>query len=192
MEFAELKLKTKNFLLFLRRPRWFKLYVSDKFVTPDYENQQYFFTSESVKYLVDHLDHFENPCCVGTPSLVKEWFERGRNVRLLDIDKRFNFLPGYKYYDITKPDRFDEKFDVIIMDPTFGWGEGILLKTVNILSHNNHSQKIFLVHMADHELSILEIFKDYQLKPTEYYPKYANLRGEGRKFVKCFANFDFP
>lgn len=192
MEAADLKLKFQNFFLFLRRPRWFRLFVSDKIITPDYAFQQYFFTKECVRFLVDRLDPFSNPCCVGTPSLAKEWLERGRTVRLLDVDKRFSFLPGYMYYDLANPELLDEKFDLIIMDPTFGRGEGVLLKAINILSQNDHSQKILLVYMSSHDISILEIFKDYKLKPTGYYPEYTNLRGGGKKFVMCYSNFEFP
>ena len=169
-----------------------KIFSNDKFVTPDYELSQYFFTKECVDYLIDSLDKFNNPCCVGTPRLAKGWFDRGRNVRLLDIDERFSFLPGFIYFDITKPKVLDEKFDIIIMDPTFNWGDDVLLKTVNILSHNDNSQKLLLIHRLSNSTSILEKFKEYNLKPTGYYPEYSNIHWGWKNYVMCFSNFEFP
>jgi hypothetical protein len=186
-------MKLKNSLFYLNwQLRYRKLYIRDKFIAPDYEHSQYFFTGECVDYLVDKLDCFNNPCCIGTPRLAKGWFDRGRKVRLLDIDKRFSFLPGYKYYDITKPEVLNEKFDVIIMDPTFKWGDGVLLKTINAISHHDHSQKVLLIYLSSRGTSILQTFKDYNLKPTGYYPKYSNVRGKGKKIVMCYSNFQFP
>ncbi|MGD8974276.1 MAG: hypothetical protein PVJ56_13335, partial [Desulfobacterales bacterium] len=83
--------------------RYRKFFVNDKFVPPILGLSQYFFTSECVDFLIDKLDKFENPCCVGTPRLAKGWLDRGRTVRLLDIDKRFSSLPGFICYDISKP-----------------------------------------------------------------------------------------
>ena len=186
-------MKLKNLINYLYwQLKYRKIYISDKFIDPNYEHSQYFFTSQCVDYLVDKLDYFNTPCCVGTPRLAKGWFDRGREVRLLDIDKRFSFLPGYKYFDITKPEVLNEKFDVIIMDPTFKWGEHPLLNTIKVLSQNDHSQKVLLFYMSTHAKSILKTFKEFNLKPTRYYPKYSNLRGEGKKFIMCYSNFEFP
>ena len=182
------KIRSKlNWLLHYRR-----FFITDKFVTPNYALSQYFFTSECVDFLIDNLDKFKNPCCVGTPRLAKGWLDRGRIVRLLDIDNRFSSLPGFICYDISKPKVLDEKFDVIIMDPTFKFGDDVLLKAVNILSHNDYSQKLLLIHATSNTTSILKKFKEYNLRPTGYYPKYSNLRKEGKKIVMCFSNFKFP
>ena len=193
MELTDIRLRIVNFLRYLRKPRWFRLYISDRFITPNYTYAQYFFTSECASDLVDKLDHFNNPCCLCTPRLAQEWFDRGRIVRVLDIDKRFIFLPGYKYYDMREPEVLDEEFDVIIADPIYNWEEAVLLRTINTLSKQNYSQKLLVVYYTNKKTSFLETFQDYGLKQTSYYPKYSSVQEEAaEKRVMCYSNFKFP
>ncbi|MBE9571315.1 MAG: hypothetical protein IMF11_11850 [Proteobacteria bacterium] len=112
---------------------------------------------------------------------------------MLDIDERFIFLPGYKYFDMREPEVLDEEFDVIIADPIYKWGEDVLHRTINTLSKQNYSQKLLIVYYTNKKTSFLEIFKDYDLKPSSYYPKYSNVQDEAaEKIVVCYSNFKFP
>ena len=170
----------------------FKLYSKDNLITPNFRIAQFFFTSECAKDLVDRLDRFDNPCCLCTPRLGKEWFDRGRVVRVLDIDKRFSFLPGYKYYDLRFPTIVIEVFDVIVMDPIFKYGDAVLLNAINNISKENYDQKLLIVHTTADSSLFLRTFSDYKLQPTGYHPEFCNLTGERNKMYMFYANFEFP
>ena len=54
-----------------------------------------------------------------TPNVAHQIHEENRNECLLDIDKRFNYLPKFRYYDMTKPSQINDKFRLLILDPPF-------------------------------------------------------------------------
>ena len=189
--FADLKLRTRNLLTRYRRPAWFRIGLKHRFVTPNFKLAQYFFTDECVKYLVDTLDRFQNPCCLCTPRLEKEWMDRGRIVRVLDIDKRFEFLPGWTHYDIRKPQALHETFDVIVADPNFSYGIDTILRAVDTLSMENPEQKLLILYYSESGEAFLRTFERYQLKPTNYHPEYCNVKEEARNKFVVYANFNW-
>src|SRR5450432_1332102 len=77
--------------------------AEDFFVTPDFNLGQFFYTRDTARRLADWLGGYRNPCCLCTPRLAAEWSARGRTVRLLDYDQRFEVLPGYRHFDLLKP-----------------------------------------------------------------------------------------
>lgn len=177
--------------LFNSNPYWFNLQLApeDKFVTPDFGLGQFFFTKETADLLVKELDGFRNPCCLCTPRLGQAWMEQGREVRVLDIDKRFKFLPGYRYFDLLKPTSFEEQFDLIIMDPYF-FSPDKLVVAIDCLSKSQYQQKLLLVYKTTEEQKLLDAFAKYDLKRTEHHPSHTMVTEEGRKEFAFYANFD--
>ena len=91
--------------------------------------EQYFFTKENIDSFInvfnmtypDPSEIEEKVCLVCAPSLAKalhdDW---GINVTLCDIDKRFDELPGFNYFNLKEPYDFPDKtFDMIFFDPPF-------------------------------------------------------------------------
>src|SRR3954470_9164171 len=103
------------------------------------EIEQYFFDEPTLAHLAAFAARFENPCCLCTPSLGQELERRNIHARSLDIDERFSVLPGFRLYDLSKPERLDEKFGLIICDPPFlNVSLDELLRAVTVLSMNNY------------------------------------------------------
>src|SRR5690242_16297101 len=100
---------------------WFtpEIAPEDFFVEPDFNLGQFFYTAETVARLADALDVYQRPCCLCTPRLALAWSNRGRIVRLLDYDERFRTIPGFRSFDLLKPEPVHEDFDVLIFDPIF-------------------------------------------------------------------------
>ena len=46
------------------------------------------------------------------PSLAHQMRVTGRNETLLDIDKQFSYLPGFIYYDVTRPTELNKTFKI--------------------------------------------------------------------------------
>ena len=84
-----------------------------------HENEQYFFSAETTSQLASFAAQFPNPCCICAPSIGKALTQRGVGVRILDIDERFADLPGFRHFDLRRPDWLDEEFGIIICDPPF-------------------------------------------------------------------------
>ena len=87
-----------------------------------HENEQYFFTEETAEFMVQTAMKFNKICCICCPSVGKRLEEKGADVTILDIDKRFSNLSGFKYWDIKQPEYLAEEFDfpidIIIKNPT--------------------------------------------------------------------------
>jgi hypothetical protein len=62
-------------------------------------------------------------CCLNTPTLAHQMHVEGRDEVLLDIDKRFEYMPKFRYWDLLAPEPVDagdgRPFRVVIFDPLF-------------------------------------------------------------------------
>ena len=91
--------------------------------------EQYFFTTENINSLInminmtypDPAEVEEKVCLVCAPTLAKALYEDyDIKVTICDIDKRFEKLPGFRYFDLKEPYEITEKdFDLIFIDPPF-------------------------------------------------------------------------
>ena len=63
----------------------------------------------------------EKVCLVCAPSLAKELLDtHGIKITICDIDTRFDFLPGFTYWNLKEPHPIEDKtFDMILIDPPF-------------------------------------------------------------------------
>ena len=69
-----------------------------------HEHEQYFFDDATRARLADLLQDRPRPCCLCVPSVGQELVRRGRAVTVLDIDERFVDLPGFRHFDIARPE----------------------------------------------------------------------------------------
>ncbi len=84
-----------------------------------HQNEQYFFDQPTLDHLASFGQQFSNPCWLCAPLLGQTLVERGCQVTILDIDRRFASLPGFQHYDIFSPIWLEEEFDLIVCDPPF-------------------------------------------------------------------------
>ena len=155
--------------------------VSDVFNNTLKENrelEQFFWTSDTVKKLLSACEYITNTCCFTTPSLAHEFFEKGRNEKLLDIDERFSYLPRFEKFDIKKPHSLDEEsFNIIVIDPPFfNVTTQELFDATNIITKNNYSTNLIIAYLKRFEYPLLETFKPYGISETNYIPEYAHIK----------------
>jgi len=67
------------------------------------EHEQYFFDQATVRRLADFLEGYDHPLCLCAPLVGAELSRRGVPVRVLDIDRRFADLPGFRFFDLQHP-----------------------------------------------------------------------------------------
>lgn len=168
--------------------------LSDKFPKTELrEVEQYFFSEDVVRNLVDALEFEKNLVCLGTPAVAHGfWQYKQRNVLLLDIDRRFDYLPGYKYFDILSPSEIDIKPNIIIIDPPFfKMNLNDLFKCVDFLSKADRNTKILFVFVQREEKALLNIFKLYNLKLTKFKMEYRYVDPSKWSNYKLYSNSEF-
>jgi hypothetical protein len=173
-------------------------FVKDVFnnsLKENHEYEQFFWTSNVVDKLMKSFeyDFVDETCCLTTPSLAVGMHNSGRDEVLLDIDRRFGFLPKYKYYDVRTPYGLDNNFRLLILDPPF-FVVPIeeFRKAVDILTKHNYSTKLIIGFIKREEKRLLEAFRDYNLKPTSFELEYSSIKPNKWRNFCLYSNVDMP
>lgn len=165
---------------------------SDGFVER-YDIEQYFWTEDTVNRLLHSLQYMSDCCCLTTPSLGAGFYNIGREEVVLDIDKRFEYLPKFQYYDIRIPTPLDDNFNIIILDPPFFYiPMEIIYNAVVEIAKNNFNTKILMGFLKREEKILLETFKKFNLRETNFKLEYATVKPNKWKNYSLYSNIDLP
>ncbi|ATZ81156.1 N6-adenine methyltransferase [Bodo saltans virus] len=155
--------------------------------------EQYFWTRDTVERLLKALEYTTDCGCLTTPSLGVGFYEIGREETVLDIDKRFNFLPKFKYFDITVPTPQNETYNILILDPPFFYiPMEQIKKAVLVLTKNKTDVNLMIGFLKREEKILLETFKDFDLKPTSFDLEYSTVKPNKWKNYVLYSNIDLP
>lgn len=91
-------------------------------VSEDHRFEQFFYDESSTRRLLKVATSFERPLLVCNPSLAVAAEERGDvDYLLLDRDERFDFLKGYRRFDLAAPHLAPPSFryDAVFVDPPY-------------------------------------------------------------------------
>jgi hypothetical protein len=166
---------------------WFTPLVAadDRFVAPNFDFGQFFFTRDTATRLVDALDGYRAPCCLCTPRLAFEWHQRGRAVTLLDIDRRFERLPGYRHFDLLTPEPIGDTFDAVICDPIFVPAAAVR-RAIDVLTDRGDAA-LFLVFPIDRDAELRQAFADRSLTRLPFPVHCCNIKPEYRGLVALYG-----
>lgn len=154
-----------------------------------HENEQYFFDRSTLEHLATFVSSYENPCCICCPLLGRELVNRGVAVRILDIDERFASLPGFRRYDLQRPEWLGEEFGIIVCDPPFyGLSLSRLFAGLRVLSRNLYSQPLLVSYLVRRSSSLMGTFARFNLEPTGYRPIYQTVQKATRNEIEFFGN----
>ncbi len=152
-------------------------------------NEQYFFDKSTLSHLTTFLSQWDSPCCLCAPLLGQALTEAGQNVAVLDIDERFESLPGYRRFDIARPEWLGEAFDIIVCDPTFfNLSLSQLFAAVRMISRNDFRQPLLISYLARRSSAITGTFDPFGLKPTGWFPSYQTVQKCERNDIEFFGN----
>jgi len=158
-------------------------------ITEDHESEQYFFDRATLDGLTELISAFERPCLLCAPMLGRHLHLQGRDVRVLDVDKRFADLPGFVEWDIYRPRHLDESFDLILADPPFfKVSLSKLFKAVRMLAGFDFSQKLAITYLARRASAIVGTFRPFGLKATGIRITYQSVTATGRNDIRLFTN----
>ena len=113
-----------------------------------HENEQYFFDAPTLARLADFLSGWNDACCLCAPLLGQHLAHRGVAVTILDIDERFADTPGFRRFDIYRPERLAQRFSLILCDPPFRKiSLSQLFAAVRVLSHYDFAQPLLISYL---------------------------------------------
>jgi hypothetical protein len=154
-----------------------------------HEAEQYFFDAPTLAHLADFVSSFESPCCLCAPLLGKTLAERGLRVRILDVDDRFAGLPGFRRFDIHRPEWLGEAYDIIFCDPPFfNASLSRLFTAIRTLSRNDFSQPLLVSYLTRRAHNLIQTFAPFGLAPTGYHPGYQTVQACERNDIELFGN----
>ncbi len=154
-----------------------------------HDNEQYFFTPATTNRLADFVARFENPCCICAPSLGVELARRGVRARVLDIDERFAQTPGFRHYDLFRPEWLGEEFGIIVCDPPFfNVSLSQLFAALRLLSRNRYEQPLLISYLRRRAANIEGTFTRFGLTATGFCPSYQTVQALARNEIEFFGN----
>lgn len=170
---------------------WFSPTINpnDQFIQPNFTYGQFFYTAKTAARLVTALDHYRQPCCLCTPRLAKEWLQRGRTVDVLDCDSRFAVLPGYKVFDLLKPERIDKQYDCVIFDPVF-LPAATLCKAVDAVITDSARTDLFITFPVQRSAELINAFRHYGLRQLSFELAYCNVKEAFQHEFRLFGTKD--
>jgi len=158
-----------------------------------HENEQYFFDAVTVRRLADFLQEFDAPLCLCAPLVAAELTRRGVTVTLLDIDRRFADLPGFRFFDLQHPTWLEEEFGIILCDPPFfGVSLSRMVRAIRGLAHHDTATPLLVAWLRRRQGKFLEVFSPFGLEPTGFLPSYETVPKLGKFEIELFGNVPTP
>lgn len=164
------------------------------FFVERHDLEQYFWTESTVDRLKKALFHFyEECCCLTTPTLAHSWHLEGREEYLFDIDRRFEYLPKFRYFNLITPENVEETFEVIIFDPPFFYiSMEKMYEAVCKIVKDNFKTKILIGFLKREERELMRYFGVFGIKPTNFLLEYATVKPNKWKNYCLYSNIDLP
>jgi hypothetical protein len=154
-----------------------------------HENEQYFFTPETLKALCRFLQRYDRVCTLCAPMLGRALADEGRSVLVLDVDERFSRANGYLFWDIHRPERLTQTYDIIVCDPPFfNVSLSRLFRAIRVLAHERFDQPLLLSYLRRRSQAALGTFSPFALEPTGFCPTYLTVQRGERNDVEFFGN----
>lgn len=152
-------------------------------------HEQYFFDEQTLDHLSEFASSWDAPCCLCAPRLGQRLAERGVDVALLDIDKRFSTTPGYLHYDICRPEWLGREFDLIICDPPFfNVSLSRLFVAIRTLACNRFEQPLLVSYLQRRSSVMLSTFAPFHVRATGYCPSYQTVERVQKNKIEFYGN----
>ena len=154
-----------------------------------HEREQYFFTAETTDALVRFLEPYRSVCCLCAPTLGAALAEAGRRARVLDVDDRFADVPGFRRFDLHRPEWLGEEYDLVVADPPFFTVSlSRLFAAVRVLARNDFAQPLLLTYLTRRGPNLTGTFAKFALEPVDAWPRYRTVKSAAKNDIRVFGN----
>ena len=169
--------------------------VFDGKIKENFTYEQFFWSKNAVDIIIQSINYqyTEQICCFTTPSIAHQMHINGQDETLLDIDRRFEYLPKFKYYDAYDPKHLEEDFRLLIIDPPF-FAIPIeqIRKAVDVITNNNYNTGILIAYIKRNEKRLRLAFKEYKLFPTSFPLEYVSIKPNKWSNFVLYSNIELP
>ena len=195
--------KSKEFNVIQIPKNYFKRSMFTNGFTERRDLEQYFWTENTIENIRTALRYTFSPessCCLCTPSLAHNWWAyESKEVSLLDIDTRFEYLPKFCYFDLRYPNKTDLSTDqnswkILVFDPPFFYIPLNLLYEAVIYVCNNQikTTKLLMGFLKREETTLLSVFSEFKLKRTNFPLEYFHVKPNKWRNYALYSNVDLP
>jgi|GEM_PF-1010075 len=154
-----------------------------------HEHEQYFFDQGTLDHLAAFASDWKSPCGLCAPMLGKRLAEEGVPVTILDIDSRFAGIPGYRRFDVYRPEWLGQEFDLIICDPPFfNVSLSQLFDAIRTLACNKFTQSILISFLSRRAPAIAGTFAPFEIRATGYFPSCQTVQKTEKNSIEFFGN----
>lgn len=155
-----------------------------------HENEQYFFDEPTISALADFVGETATaPCFLCAPLVGARVVEAGRAARILDVDERFAGVAGYRRYDLYRPERLDESFDLIVCDPPFfNASLSDLFRAIRLLAGFDFTKPLLLCYLRRRAAAITGTFAPFGVSRTGLVAEYRTVDASERNVIEFFSN----
>ncbi len=154
-----------------------------------HENEQYFFDEATLERLATFVRGFESPCLICAPLLGRRVAESGHPVRVLDIDERFSQVPGFRHFDLQRPEWLGEEYDLILCDPPFyNVSLARLFAGLRVLARNDFRQPLVVSYLSRRANAVLGTFGPFGIERPGIRVGYQTVQPTERNEIELFTN----
>jgi len=145
----------------------------------NHRREQYFWDGPTLAALAEALEPYSRPVLLCAPMLGQYLHEQGRTVVVLDTDRRFTELPGFRYWDIHRPEWLGFKPDLILCDPPFYSVKlDRLYRALMNLTGHDPCVPLTLSWLARRRHALLGTFARFDLQEVPFRPSYVTVPEE--------------
>lgn len=157
----------------------------------NHANEQYFFDAPTLDRLREVVVRFEDPCVLCAPMLGRSLQEHGQAATVLGIDRRFADLPGYRRWDLCRPEPVGRAFGLILCDPPFfNVSLSQLFRAIRTLARFDLATPIAIGYLARRQSALLGTFAPFNLRPSTFRLGYQTVQDQtGRNDIRLYTNF---
>jgi hypothetical protein len=161
-------------------------------VTEDHAYEQFFYSDATNRRLSKIVHSYRYPVLLCNPSLAVIAEEADMPYRLLDRDRRFSFLKGFREFSLAEPYLVDESYDAIFCDPPFAnVTPQQLVKCLRLMapSRKQASVPLYIAYNSIRENALLEAFKEYPGPQLErkFGLTYRSVREDTQKCIYLYG-----
>lgn len=155
----------------------------------NHDREQYFFTPETSEALADLLAPYERPCCLCAPTVGKALAARKKPCVVLDVDERFSDVPGFRRWDLRRPEPLEESFDALLCDPPFFTVKlSELFRALRVLAKYDVRVPLFVTYLSRRSRALRAAFAPFNLKPTGLRMSYATVQEVEKNAIELYSN----
>lgn len=155
----------------------------------NHQREQYFFAPPTIQALADLVQPFENPCCLGTPTIAQALQRRGVSACLLEVDDRFSGVSGFRRWDLYRPADPGEDYGCILCDPPFNKVRlSQLFTALRVATRGCYQVPILLCHLASRSADIQGALAPFRLSPTALVLEYVSVKPSAENRIILYSN----